>query len=409
MRLKKWLKLFSFVLLIIGLFAGYYLYSMFSFLGSVNANKPFSTGENPLTTAKWEGTERVNILFIGVDSRNPDERPRSDTMLLASLDPVSKQVALFSIMRDTYVDIPGYGQHKINAAFANGGPELLIETIQKFLNTKIHYYVATDFNGFVKIVDSIGGIDVNVKEDMVHADDGVNDINLKAGQQHLNGHQALQYVRYRGGLRADFERTERQREVVKLVANEMKSPGNLIKLPSILHEIKPYIQTNLGGDDLWRLAALGLNLDTANMKTEQLPPDTALQETTNRYGEAILLPDIEATRAHFRRTIQSTDEGDGNRSGTKQTAQPKTEGGNATPTQGKKNQQPNSQKPSEPAVTVTGEYVNVRSKPGTDSAVIGQVYAGQILTVLDQLGDWYYIRTPDGMLGYVSASLVKKN
>lgn len=393
--------MFSFVLVVVGLFAGYYVYSMFSFLGSVNANKPFSNGENLLTTAKWEGTEQVNILIMGVDSRNKDEKPRSDTMLLASIDPVSKQIALFSIMRDTYVNIPDHGQHKINAAFANGGPELLIDTVQQFLKTEIHYYVATDFVGFAKIVDAIGGIDVNVQEDMIHADDGVNDINLRAGQQHLSGYQALQYVRYRGGVRADFDRTERQREMVKLVVNEMKTPSQLIKLPTILKEVKPYVQTNLGGDDLFKLAALGLKLDTANMKTEQLPQDDALSETTNMYGEAILWPDIEATRSFFHETVQG-----GASTGT---ADAGTAGGGSrqTTTQPQESSQPQTPAAqSGPVVTVSGEYVNLRTKPTIDSAVIGKVYEGQDLTLIEKLDGWYYIKTPDGMYGYVSATLV---
>lgn len=179
MKKKVVWRLISFVLVIVVLFAGYNVYSMFSFFHTVGANKPFSTGTQPLNTAKWEGKGVVNILFMGVDRRGTDERPRSDTMLLASINPDTKQVSIFSIMRDTYVDIPGYGKGKINAAFADGGPELLIDTIQSFLKIPIHYYMATDFEGFSKIIDAIGGIDVDVPEDFVHADDGVYDIHLK--------------------------------------------------------------------------------------------------------------------------------------------------------------------------------------------------------------------------------------
>jgi polyisoprenyl-teichoic acid--peptidoglycan teichoic acid transferase len=420
---KKWLRLIGFVFAIVVLFAGYYVYSMFSFIGEVSTQRPFSTGTNPLTTAKWEGNEQVNILFMGVDARDKNERPRSDTMLLASINPETKKMALFSIMRDSYVNIPGVGQSKINAAFANGGPELLIETIQKYLNTQIHYYVATDFEGFSKIVDAIGGVDVNVKEAMVHPDDGIYDIKLPAGQQHLDGEHALMYVRYRGGPNADFGRTERQRELGKIVAQQMKSPSMLLKLPSILKDVKPYVQTNLGGDDLLKLTALGLKLDTAGMKTEQLPPNDAVTDGTTADGEMILNVDIPATRKFYHGVIDAmqptaaggntsgndassggTSDSQGAGNGSSSGTQASGGGKNASGQKGSSK----TQQASGPAVTVSGEWVNLRQKPGTDSEIIGKVYGGQQLTLVEDDGGWLYVQTPEGMYGYVSANLVTR-
>jgi LCP family protein required for cell wall assembly len=438
-------RLVSFVLAVVVLFAGYNVYSMFSFFHTVSANKPFSTGSQPLNTAKWEGKGVVNILFMGVDRRGQDERPRSDTMLLASINPDSKQVAVFSIMRDTYVDIPGYGKGKINAAFADGGPELLIDTIQSFLKIPIHYYVATDFEGFAKIIDSIGGIDVNVPEDFVHADDGVYDINLKKGMQHHNGQQALQYVRFRGTPRADFDRTERQREVAKLVAEKIKSPGMLVKAPQILKQVEPYTQSNLG-DNLFSLGSLAVTLDASNMKTEQIPAVEDLQETYVGQ-EQVLMPNLAQVREHVQSIINAgataQDPNAQNGAGTTAGTGGKATGGNGSSGTGTGGngtsgnaagstgngtgntgsgsnsangntgnvKNGNAGKPSSSGTgksgKVTGEYVNLRAKPGTEYAVIGQVYAGEILDIQDQVDDWYYVQTSTGMYGYVKSTLVQ--
>ncbi len=409
---KKWWRLISIVLLVILLFAGYYVYSMFSFLDAVNTKKPFSTGENPLVTATWEGTEQVNILFLGVDSRDESERPRSDTILLLSVNPVTKKASLFSIMRDTYVNIKGVGQSKINAAFANGGPQLLIETVQDYLDIPIHYYVATDFQGFAKIIDVIGGVDVNVKEKMVHADDGVHDILLEAGQQHLDGQKALMYVRYRGTARSDFDRTERQREMVKLVGAKMSSPSMALKLPTILKEITPYTESNIGASDLYKLFTLGAKADTSGMQTEQLPPDQFLSEEVNGNGEQVLRPDIEAVRNFVREKIGSTQqpaETGSSGNGGAQQAGGKTGGGGSNDG-GQANKPPADQTPPSDGgqrAKVVGEYVNLRQKPGTEHSIIGQVYGGDLLAIEGQVGDWYYVRTKDGMYGYVLSSLVQ--
>ncbi|HEU4963523.1 MAG TPA: LCP family protein [Bacilli bacterium] len=418
---KRWTRIVSLLLMVVALFAGYYVYSMFSFVHDVSTNRSISQTDNPIMTAKWEGEDQVNILFLGVDRRKPEEHPRSDTMLLLSVNPVTKKAALFSIMRDTYVDIDGVGQSKINAAFANGGPDLLIRTIQDFLQVPIHFYVATDFEGFSKIIDEIGGVDVNVQQDMVHYDDGIYNINLKAGQQHLDGKHALMYARFRDPLRSDFGRTERQRELMKIVAGEFKSPGMLLKLPSILKAVTPYTESNISADQMLKLAALALKVDSSAMKMEQVPPVQYLSETQNMYGEAILWPDKDGTREYVQQVIantkrastandgtdgtdgtQGTDRGNGDASNVGNDTAPATQGQSQSTTA------PQTSTPSGPTVRVIGEYVNLRAKPGLDTNVIGQVYKDQMLKLIDTIGDWYYIQTEDGMYGYITASLVEK-
>jgi polyisoprenyl-teichoic acid--peptidoglycan teichoic acid transferase len=403
---KKWMRIVSFALIVLLLFGGYYVYSMFSFVHTIGTNKMFSTGNQPLNTAKWQGTEPVNILFMGVDRRDPNDRPRSDTMMIASINPTTKKVTLFSIMRDSYVNIPGIGKSKINAAFANGGPELTIDTISQYLNIPIHFYVATDFEGFAKIIDEIGGVDVNVKENMVHPDDGIYDINLKAGQQHLDGQKALMYVRYRGTPRADFDRTAHQREMMQLVSKKLESPPMLLKLPSILKAVEPYTQVspNLTPDVMTKLLALMLECRGSGIDSVQLPPDSALSEGWDSAGEQVLNVDVPAVQklvhdkigADQTQTAQPA-QGNGNSGGQQQSQPPQQPQGNNGGAQ---------QKAQGQSAKVLGEYVNVRQKPGTDSNIIGKVNAGGIVTIIEQTGDWDYVQTGDGMYGYIKADLL---
>lgn len=229
---------------------------------------------------KWEGTERVNILLMGVDARGlkKGEIPRSDTMMVASVDPVEKKAYLFSIMRDTYTKIPDHGSDRINAAITYG-PNKAMETVSELLGIPIQYYVYTDFQGFIELVDAIGGVDFYVEKDMRYtskADNHEYDINLKKGQQHLDGNSALQYVRFRHDALSDYTRTERQRNFLKAVAEKMISTTSIMKLPTILEKVNPYIDTNLTINDMWKLATVAYDSKMAG--SEQIPPMKLLVE-----------------------------------------------------------------------------------------------------------------------------------
>ncbi|WP_334076092.1 MULTISPECIES: LCP family protein [Paenibacillus] len=229
---------------------------------------------------KWEGTERVNILLMGVDARGlkKGEIPRSDTMLVASLDPVAKKIHLFSIMRDTYTEIPEHGSDRINTAITHG-PNTAMKAVSDLLGIPIQYYVYTDFRGFIELVDAVGGVDFYVEKDMRYtskADNHEYDIDLKKGQQHLDGKTALQYVRFRHDAMSDFTRTERQRNFLKAVAEKLKSTTSIMKLPTILEKVNPYIDTNLSVEDMWKLATVGY--DSQMGSSEQIPPMELLVE-----------------------------------------------------------------------------------------------------------------------------------
>jgi LCP family protein required for cell wall assembly len=306
------LKRIFLMLLVIGVAAGgYYGYTIYQFFQGIqqpNIAGADGSAVKPAAIPVWSGTERVNILLMGVDRRGmrPNEVPRSDSMMIVSIDPVQKRFDLFSILRDTYVKIPGNGRSRINTALADGGPELAMQTVSQFTGLTVDRYVITDFEGFKNLIDAVGGVELEVEKNMRYrdpSDGGVYDIDLKKGWQRLDGSKALQYVRFRHDAMSDYTRTERQRKLMKALATQMKSGTTLIQLPSILKEITPYVQTNLSSLDMLKLAALGLSLDTEKTGQYQLPPMGAFRES-QRSG-SVLIPDVEQVQQFVQEKLQS--------------------------------------------------------------------------------------------------------
>lgn len=277
------------VLAVIIAFIAYYFISIYNQVDDFSKegkNSPFYQVKPSDTKIaeppKWEGTDRVNILLMGVDARGiqKGEIPRSDTMLVASIDPVSKKGYLFSIMRDTYVKIPDHDKDRINTAITHG-PNTAMKAVSDLLGIPIQYYVYTDFQGFIALVDAVGGIDFEVEKDMHYtsaADNHEYDIDLKQGMQHLDGQTALGYVRFRHDAMSDFARTERQRNFLSAVADKLKSTTNIMNLPSILNKVNPYVDTNLSVNDMWKLATVAYKVQMS--ASEQIPPMELLQEKT---------------------------------------------------------------------------------------------------------------------------------
>lgn len=287
-----------FILSVAGI-AGYYAYSWYSFSSKIK-QPAIAT-----SLAEWTGENRVNVLLLGIDKRDGDPSTRSDSILLASIDPVTKDAHLFSILRDSWVSIPGHRKNRINTAFEVGGPELMAKTVEKFTGLPINYYVVTDFRGFEKVVDAVGGIDMYVEKDMdylLYDNGGYFDIHLKKGQQTLNGHKALQYVRFRHDKMGDFTRTERQRKLLKALAVKLKSTTGIWKMPSILEAMSPYITTNMNASDMLRLADLTYKLDVNQLKTEQIPPASILREKKIG-GAQVIDPRPEDTKRYIEKML----------------------------------------------------------------------------------------------------------
>lgn len=234
----------------------------------------FITPSNVFSDPSLPESGRLNVLLLGIDARQGETMARTDTMILASVDQKSKQVALLSIPRDTRVNIPGYGMDKINSASVYGGPELSTKVVSQLLGTQIKYYVLVNFSGFKDIVDALGGVTLDVEQNMYHWDDTDNyayEINLKKGVQRLDGDKSLQYVRYREYPMGDIDRTKYQQKFLVALGKEMLQPGTIPKLPKLVTEINRYVKTNLNATDLYKLASASKNLGDGNFIAQTLP------------------------------------------------------------------------------------------------------------------------------------------
>ena len=206
----------------------------------------------------------TNVLIIGTDGRTADEAARSDTMIIASINNRTDEVSLISLMRDCYVEIPGYSNNKLNAAYTFGGPELLMDTIEHNFGIAVEDYISLNFISVANIVDSVGGIDIEISDaeaqeintilqaevNEIMGDNSLDDLLKKGGKLHLNGKQALSYARIRYVGNADFERTERQREVIRLVMDKLKSLNPTI-LPKLSTSVLPDVKTNMSTAELY--------------------------------------------------------------------------------------------------------------------------------------------------------------
>lgn len=219
--------------------------------------------------------ERFTVLLVGVD-RRPGEITLSntDTLIVASINTVNGKVALLSIPRDTQVTIPGYGKDKINAAArVSKGLNTTTALIQSLTGQPIDGYVLTNFAGFKKIIDILGGITVTIEKDMYYvtgdAADGV--INLTKGSQHLNGQQALQYARFRQDALADISRTARQQTVLRAMEKEFLQVKTVPKLPWIIPQMSKSVETNLTLGQLWSLTNVLLHFERPEISSQTLP------------------------------------------------------------------------------------------------------------------------------------------
>ncbi len=209
-----------------------------------------------------------SVLLIGVDARRENEPSRSDTIMLAFLDEAGRRLDILSVPRDSYVRIPGYGSDKINAAHALGGAELLLETVNTLLGTRVTKYVEVDFQGFEKIVDALGGVEIEVDKRMYYPPEG---IDLQAGLQHLNGRDALGYVRFRNDPEGDITRIGRQQKFLKAMLDQAFKLSTIPKIPRLVGDLNRYVQTNLSTAEMIGLALFLKDLDSTMVVTHTVP------------------------------------------------------------------------------------------------------------------------------------------
>jgi len=229
-------------------------------------------------------------VLLGSDAR-ADEASRSDTIVVTKAGG-----GMLAVPRDTLVQIPDIGEDKINAAYANGGPELAVETLEGLTDVNINNYIVVDFGGVEEIVDALGGITVNVDEPIEYQLEG-NYVSIPAGTQDLDGPEALAYVRFRDDATADIGRVGRQQQFLQALAAEVRSPSKLPKLPSTVRAVWRNIDTNMNPVQALRFAVrvgiLGIGEAELYPGTPQyidgisywVPDETAGEEAVSRTVE----------------------------------------------------------------------------------------------------------------------------
>lgn len=243
----------------------------------------------------------INILLVGRDSRDLSDRGRSDSMIVVSMNRNTKQISMVSLMRDCYVQIPGYKNNKMNAAFQYGGYDLLDETISENFGINIDYNVGVNFAGFEQVVDQLGGIDITLTQDealYLMADEDTLAENLVEGVNHLNGKEALGYARARyvstGKEANDFGRTYRQRVVMTTVYKELMQQS-LPDIWKILDSIMDCVETDMTNAQIISIGTEFYNMNIDTMQSYRIPADGEYtDQTINKM--MVLVPDFEAAR-----------------------------------------------------------------------------------------------------------------
>ncbi|MBI2248128.1 MAG: LCP family protein [Armatimonadetes bacterium] len=252
---------------------------VFTHAGTYTGSEEVTRPAPQITSFTWPlrlGT-RVNVLIIGVDVTINERRQivpisRSDTLMLASFDPGRNRISALSIPRDTRVMIPGVGESKVNAAYAFGGPGLTVRTVASFLRVPVHYYVKLGPQSFARIIDAIGGVEIDVEKDMKYTDRWAGlYINLKKGRQLLNGEQAMHYARFRHDPAGDIGRVERQQKVLLALFHKLKSPSTVLSAPQLLRAFAENTQTNLTFTELITLGVFTSRLDGSDVTFATLP------------------------------------------------------------------------------------------------------------------------------------------
>jgi len=226
-----------------------------------------------LDTELIKARDKTTILIMGVDVRK-DDKGRSDTMMIATVDPKSDTASLLSVPRDTRVRIYGYGYDKINAAWAYGGEPLAEKTVENFLGIDIDHYLIIDTSSFVKIIDAIGGIDIDVEKRMKYEDpwddNGGLKINIYPGLQHMDGKKAVTYVRYRD-TEGDIGRIKRQQQFMTACMEKVMSPSFIPRIPAVLREVFDAIDTDMTTRQILELAGALKAAQQNGLETDMVP------------------------------------------------------------------------------------------------------------------------------------------
>ena len=278
---KNYNRLIALIIILVALIGGliYYLYT--------------NDNEDAAPTVTTQQSNAINIMIMGVD-RRADDVGRSDTLMVLTYNPADKKASLLSLPRDTRVHIEKNDYDKINHAYAYGGHKLTKKTVEAFLNVPVDYYVMIDVHAFEKIIDAVGGVDIDVEKRMYYEDpwddDGGLVIDLYPGKQHMDGKTAIQYVRYRDG-EGDIGRITRQQKFIKAFMSQIISPSILPKLPEIIQNISSAIQTDMPIDKMISLMTDLPTVQQNGLNSTMVPGKPAYIEDISYW-----IPDIAKTR-----------------------------------------------------------------------------------------------------------------
>lgn len=276
---------------------------------SNDGDLPSSSKKNKEDESTFKGVEdleKINVLLLGVDSLSSEGR--TDTIMIAQYDPETGSAKLASIMRDSYVSIPGHKDNKINQAYNYGGAELVRQSIKDNFGIDVQYYAIVNFDGFANVVDvlSPNGVEIDVEKRMKYTDRaGGLYIDFQPGLQKLNGEDLLEYARFRHDAESDFGRVRRQQQVIAAVKDELISIKGVTKLPKMMGTIIPYIDTNIGTG---KILALGKNflMNPKEIETIRIPIDGTFKNKSYSHAGSVLDIDREENKQALEDFFSST-------------------------------------------------------------------------------------------------------
>jgi LCP family protein required for cell wall assembly len=265
-------------------------------------------------------SDLMNIMIVGVDSRDDDFTGRSDTMVLCSIDETNKHILMTSLLRDSYVAIPGHGSNRLNAAYAIGGADLMNETIKKNYGIDVDRTVVVNFVFVKEFVDAIDGIDLYLTKDEIKVmNNYIHDMNVETfdladapetdqltetedGTYHLNGKQALAYARDRYSIGSDFDRTGRQRKVIQTCMDKVKTMS-LTDLNSLMEKFLPKIATDLTEGDCANLLLMIFHISDYSVDSMALPVEGTYEGLTIN-GMSVIGMDFDQNYEYWKEALQ---------------------------------------------------------------------------------------------------------
>lgn len=250
------------------------------------------------------GSGLINILLVGQDRREGESQARSDSMILCTFHKETNQLTMTSFLRDLYVPIPGHHDNRINAAYSEGGTDLLCRTLEDNFNLHIDGCVEVDFSQFSGIIDQLGGVEIELRQDEANVINRETGSSLSPGLQILNGSQALTYSRIRKlDIDGDFSRTNRQRKVITALLQSYRNVGFSEIIPTI-NALLPMISTDLNQAQIL-LYALEVvpSLSSAEIVSQRVPADGTFSDQTID-GMSVLVADMDAARRQLWESLQ---------------------------------------------------------------------------------------------------------